>query len=197
MLDVLVEVLSGEFFLNSRPNGGTAVLLRSLWVTCLICLLALPLKCYLAKDTVLQFSFGQLKIELGEMLPWFGAIFAGAYAAFYSRFAAQWNYLASLYNQLMATSVGLNREQCDEEGLANWYAAFIEDAQDLHLAGKSMFKSVIVNLLQDGDMVRAFLCSMPDGPTRLARLEKSLGFRATTPSNPEVKSCAGLLRLGI
>lgn len=31
-MDKVISALSGEFFLNHRPNGGTAVLLRSVWV---------------------------------------------------------------------------------------------------------------------------------------------------------------------
>ena len=107
----IVELLSGEFFLDRRPNGGTAVLYRSLWVTALACAFVLPLKAYFAADTRLAFSAGQLKVEIGEMIPWAGAIFAGAYVALYSRFAAQWNYLASLYNNLMATCVALPEGQ--------------------------------------------------------------------------------------
>jgi hypothetical protein len=128
----LVEILSGEFFLNRRPNGGTAVLYRSLWVTGLACLLVLPAKSYFTAGTTLSFSASQLKIEIGEMIPWAGAIFAGAYVALYSRFAAQWNYLASLYNHLMATCVALPQEQRHgNKALANWRAAFVEDALDL------------------------------------------------------------------
>ena len=80
-MSAVVNFLSGEFFLKSRPNGGTAVLLRSIWVTILICLCVLPLKSYFAKNTTLAFSAEQLKIELGELIPWFGAIFHCAVAS--------------------------------------------------------------------------------------------------------------------
>lgn len=128
-MSALVNFLSGEFFLKSRPNGGTAVLLRSLWVTSLICFCALPAKSYLAEGTELAFSGAQLKVELGEMIPWFGAVFAGAYAAFYSRFAAQWSYLATLYNQLMAACAASPSGMISNQTMVNWHAAFVEDAQ--------------------------------------------------------------------
>ena len=177
-MDRLVDFLSGEFFLENRPNGGTAVLLRSLWVSVLICAAVLPLKAYLAEGTLLEFSAPQLKVELGEMIPWIGAIFAGVYAAFYCRFAAQWSYLATLSNQIMATCVAVRLSDLPSQTLVSWHAAFIEDAQDLHLAGKSMFSSVIVEMLADGHVVHAFLSSTHGGPKRLRKLETLLSFTA-------------------
>lgn len=181
-MSAVVNFLSGEFFLKSRPNGGTAVLLRSIWVTILICLCVLPLKSYFAKNTTLAFSAEQLKIELGELIPWFGAIFAGAYAAFYSRFAAQWSYLANLYNQIMATCTTAPPGLIPNQTLVYWHAAFVEDAQDLHLAGKSMFSEVVRQFLQDPYVVQAFLASTNGGPNRLRDLERALNFVAAAPS---------------
>ena len=181
-MGALINFLSGEFFLKSRPNGGTAVLLHSLWVTSIICLCALPAKAYLAEGTTLAFSGEQLKVELGEMIPWFGAIFAGAYAAFYSRFAAQWSYLATLYNQIMAACAAAPSGRIANQTMVNWHAAFVEDAQDLHLAGKSMFSEVVRQLLQDPHVASAFLASTQGGPNRLRDLERSLNFIAAAPS---------------
>ncbi|MEO8838403.1 MAG: hypothetical protein ABI351_06800 [Herbaspirillum sp.] len=131
---------------------------------------------------MLQFSGSQLRIEIGQMLPWFGAIFAGAYAAFYARFAAQWSYLANLYNQITAACFSLPPDRReDNQALVIWHAAFVEDAQDLHLAGKSMFKSVVTSMLQDGDVVRVFLDSTDDGAERIKKLEQALTFRAAAP----------------
>lgn len=187
-MSALVNFLSGEFFLKSRPNGGTAVLLRSLWVTSLICFCALPAKSYLAEGTELAFSGAQLKVELGEMIPWFGAVFAGAYAAFYSRFAAQWSYLATLYNQLMAACAASPSGMISNQTMVNWHAAFVEDAQDLHLAGKSTFAEVVRQLLQDPHVVRVFLASTQGGPNRLRDLERSLNFVAATPSPVDLET---------
>lgn len=183
-MDKLISALSGEFLLRHRPNGGTAVFLRSIWVTTLIYLLVIPIKSYCGEHAILQFSAHQLKIEIGETLPWLGAIFAGAYAAFYSRFAAQWNYLATLYNQLVATCVPLDKETRDNNEVLNaWRAAFVEDALDLHLARKSMFRSVVVGWLQRPLVVATFLESTEDGNQRIKDLEKQLDFKAAVPPN--------------
>ena len=135
-MDKIIDVVSGEVVLAFRPNGGTAVLLRSLWVTLLLYALAIAAKSYCADGATLAFSRDQLRHEVGETLPWLGAIFAGAYAAFYSRFAAQWGYLAGLYNQIMAACATLPSAQLTNNTvLLMWKAALIEDAQDLHLRG--------------------------------------------------------------
>ncbi|KER81306.1 hypothetical protein [Xanthomonas arboricola] len=181
-MSAVVDFLSGEFLLRSRPNGGTAVLFRSLWVTTLICAMVLPIKSYCAADTELAFSAAQLKVELGQMIPWFGAVFAGTYAAFYSRFAAQWSYLASLYNQITATIASAPAGHFPNEALIGWKAAFIEDAQDLHLARKSMFASVIKGFLQDPQVVRVFLSYTDGGPDRLHDLQLQLNCVAVTPA---------------
>lgn len=182
-MDKLISALSGEFLLNYRPNGGTAVLLRSIWVTTLIYSLVIPIKSYCGEHAVLQFSAHQLRKEIGETLPWFGAIFAGAYAAFYSRFAAQWNYLATLYNQLVATCVPLSKEERENNDVLNaWRAAFVEDALDLHLARKSMFRSIVIGWLQRPLVVATFLESTKDGERRIRELEKQLGFTAADQS---------------
>ncbi len=185
----VVFVLSGEFFLINRANGGTAVLFRSLWVTFLILVVATPAKAYLDKDTVFSFSVEQLKSDLGEVLPWAGAVFAGTYAAFYARFSAQWSYLANLYNQLMQFSLSLSVEEADGNRLVNsWYAAFIEDALDLHLAKKSMFSTMIVELLRDPYVAKAFVESTDNGDTRLKELETSLNFKAGSYRDVKFKS---------
>lgn len=109
-----------------------------------------------------------------------GAVFAAAYVAFYARFSAQWNYLASLYNQIAATALTLpiNESQSDPRMHA-WRAAFVEDAVDLHLAGKSMFKSAVMHYLSgDQGAFDAFVQHTSDAPKKILRLEAQLGFKA-------------------
>ncbi|WP_456953332.1 hypothetical protein [Lysobacter sp. HA35] len=187
MLHSAVRYGSGEFVLDHMPNGGTAVLVRSLLVTAIAVIFVAPLKAYLAKDTIfLSFSIEQAKGDLGDILPWVGAIFAGVYAAFYSRFAAQWSYLAGLYNQLMATCASIpEAHQSSSRALSTWHAAFIEDAVELHLAAKPMFASMVVALLQDGEIVRDFVESTIEGPRKLAELERKLRFTAVPPAVPK------------
>lgn len=186
----MLRFLSAEFLLKSKPNGGDIVLLRSIWITGVLLLLLLPFKAYLADGTVLEFSLEQLKGDLGSMIPWGGAIFAGAYVALYARFSAQWSYLATLYNQLMATSVTLPAGEIeDNEYLRIWRVGFIEDAQDLHLAGKSMFRTMIAGLMSDEAVTEEFVASVDNGEMRLRKLEQDLGFRAARRC-PTCLSCA-------
>src|SRR5688572_23791920 len=96
-LSGIVGLLSGEFLLKGRANGGTVILLRTVFVSAWIYLLALALHSYSAKGAMLSFSPTQFSEDLHETLPWLGAILAGVYAALYARFSAQWDYLASLY----------------------------------------------------------------------------------------------------
>lgn len=183
-VDILVYCISGEFFLNKRPNGGTVVFLRSIFVTALLLIVVLPIKVFCAKNAVPACSPSQFKVEIGEMLPWAGAIFAAAYAAFYSRFSAQWAYLAALYNQIMATSVALAPMNTDAASrMAVWRAAFIEDAIDLHLARKSMFRSVIIEYLStDQAVVDAFFEGTDRAAEKAEELEKAWRFSVLPPS---------------
>lgn len=180
-MDKIVYILSGEFFLRCRPNGGTVVLLRSAYVSLLIYVPALVIKVYCSTNAVLHFSPAAFRIELGDTLPWLGAVFAGAYAAFYTRFSSQWSYLANLYNQIMFSNVMRPETDHARNIIEVWWAAFIEDAQDLHLAGKSMFKSIIIDCLTDADTVRVFLQSTDNSNKRLKDLERVLNFKAADP----------------
>lgn len=186
MADRLVYWISGEFVLENRFNGGTVVFLRACIVTAILVIVVLPAKSYLSKDSALVFSVNQLKIELGELIPWAGAIFAAAYAALYARFAAQWNYLASLYNQIVATSLTLElQESKSDPRMHGWRAAFVEDAIDLHLAGKSMFRDAIVHYLSvDQGVLNAFVNHTSGAAAKIDELERRLGFHALPPSAP-------------
>lgn len=183
-MERLLYWLSGEFLLEGRPNGGTAVLMRSLMVTVVLYLPALALRSYCEKDALFQFSLVQLRAEVHETIPWIGAIFGGAYAALYTRFAAQWSYLAGLYNQIMATNVTATGSAHNQRAMDTWKAGFIEDAQDLHLASKSMFKGVIEHYLSQGDMVHTFIDATDGTGDRVRKMEKELGIKAAAPTPP-------------
>ena len=169
----MIHHLSCEFVLKKMPNGGTAVLLRSAILSLLIYMAAISLKSRITPGSTWQFDWTAFRSLVAETIPWFGAIFAGVYVALYSRFASQWNYLASLYNQIMATSV-----QSPPEGITSsaalrlWQAGFIEDAEDLHLAGKPMFASVIRSMLTKQQVREHFIAHAPGGAERLAKLEQ-------------------------
>src|SRR5690606_21750544 len=129
---------------------------------------ALPISTWL-------FDSSAFRSLLADTIPWFGAIFAGVYVALYSRFASQWNYVASLYNQIMQTAVqhppnGITHESA----LRLWQAAFIEDAEDLHLATKPMFSSVIRSMLAKPETRAYFVAHAPGGELRLTKLEERI-----------------------
>jgi hypothetical protein len=164
----MLYYLSFEFLLKRHANGGGVILARSIAVSLEAYAFALLVKESLTPGATLVFSLDALRAAIVETIPWYGAIFAGAYAALYSRFSAQWTYLADLYNQIMAA-------QCsgtpDAEAVVLWKAAFMEDADDLHLATKPMFASVISAMLEEELVRHAFTAHAPGHAARLNALE--------------------------
>lgn len=169
----MIRYLSCEFILKKIPNGGTAVLIRSTIIAIGLYLTAIAVKSRVAPGATWQFDAIALRAIISETIPWFGAIFAGVYVALYSRFASQWSYLASLYNQIMQTAVqNPPKGVSPESALRLWQAGFIEDAEDLHLAGKPMFASVIRSMLTKPEVRTYFIAHAPGGAERLSRLEQ-------------------------
>jgi hypothetical protein len=138
--------------LETRPNGGTAVFLRAAWIAGVIYIIGLILRNWIDPSRSFRFSFTELRLQLLGSFRWFGTIFAGAYAALYARFASQWSYLASVYNQIKATECRGDTNK--PLALAQWKAAFIDDAVSLHLAAKPSFKGVVLHWYGD-DSVKA------------------------------------------
>lgn len=171
----MLYYLSGEFILKRYPNGGTVVMFRSLWITIIIYFFAIGIRSRLAPHAIWTPSVASAANLIGSTIPWFGAIFAGVYAALYARFASQWNYLANLYNQIMCAQL-----QCDTSGTINqdamdlWQAGFIEDAETLHLALKPMFASVIQSMLTSDSVRDAYEECTPGGNARLEALEAAV-----------------------
>lgn len=190
-----MSIFAGEFFLKSRPNGGTVVLRRALFVSFLLYTLAIGAKSRLAAGATWTFDFAVARALVAETIPWLGAIFAGVYVALYTRFASQWSYLAGLYNQIMQAQVESAATPGEKaECLALWQAGFIEDAEDLHLSRKVMFAPIIANMLTNADVRKAYVEYAPGGEARLRKLELSVEkvmdrirkrYAATTPV-PEV-----------
>lgn len=158
------DYLSGEFILDYIPNGGVAVLLRTVLVSALIYFCALILQIYSADQT--------LKKAVAETIPWLGAILGGIYAAFYSRFSSQWAYIADLYNQQMALAITLTDEQIDGENYKAWQSAFIEDAVCMYLATKEGFRNAISEMLGDEEIYK-LLCEHI-GNKKVERLQVQL-----------------------
>jgi hypothetical protein len=172
-------VLSGgsaEFLLRIRSNGGDVVFVRAAWTSGLLFLLAIGLKERLTPGASWQFSGPNLLSEFGAHLDWFGAAFAATYAAYYARFSSQWTYLAGMYNQIMAMQIQLPRgeDKARERTYATWWAAFVEDAEDVHLAAKPSYAAVLAGLIGDPEVRRFYESSTVDGEERLRKLEKRL-----------------------
>jgi hypothetical protein len=172
----MLSTLSGEFILKFRPNGGTTVLLRTCIITSLVYIVAIIIKARLAETSLAEVDVNDAKRVVSETIPWFGAIFAGVYAALYARFASQWTYLATLYNEQMAAAVANPPIDGDSSTkiLRMWQAGFIEDAEDLHLAQKPLFASIIQSLLARDAIRDAYVEHTPGGLVRLALLEQAL-----------------------
>ena len=122
----------------------------------------LAIKSAVDPTTRFEFSLEQAQISIRDNMGWLGAILAVTYAGFYARYASQWNYIASLYNQIMATASTLDDTQRNAETFLNWQAAFIEDCFYLHLDRKEVFKIVIKQMLDNESILECFKESAPD-----------------------------------
>jgi hypothetical protein len=171
-LDSVVRFLSAEWLLDLRPNGGTMVFVRSVFVAATFFLLASSISLLFYWDFRLCSLPSEARSTVLRIAPYAGAVFAFAYTALYARFASQWSYLANLYNQIMAVqSANL---KCDEEAMNDWKVGFIQDALELHLATKPMFAEVIESILEDDKVQEAFTRGVSDGKEKLERLKSQL-----------------------
>lgn len=171
----MIRLISFEFVLKWMPNGGTAVLIRSWLVTLWLYVLAISLKSRVEPGATWQFDLNTLRALVSDTIPWIGAIFAGVYVALYSRFASQWSYLANLYNQILQAAVQSPPQGISSEQVYRlWQAGFIEDAEELHLARKPMFASVIASMLAKHETREKFVEHSPGGEMRLTKLEDQI-----------------------
>lgn len=161
MIDQLSHLLSGEFLLRKRPNGGGVILARSLFVTSWFYPIALGIKIFTAGRPALCSSFAELLPDVNATIPWAGAIFAGVYTVFYTRYSSQWLYLASVYNKIIEVKVLLPKKvAARNQSLVDWQAGFVSDAYTLHLDTKPIFKGVIEHWLADEAMKRAIVSNL-------------------------------------
>lgn len=167
-------MISGEFLLtwpHRRANGGTIILTRALMVSALLYALAIVLNESLDPKNVLRFSAEHLRLAIKNTLPWFGGIFTVVYAALYARFSSQWTYLAGVYNQIKAAETRLiPAEANSHSALVAWKAAFVEDADELHLAVKPMYAALIRAWCENDYVKMEFRRTAPGGERRLTKL---------------------------
>ena len=172
---VALEWLSFERLLTRtrRANGGTIILVRALLISLLLYAAAMAFKHAIDPARTWNFSFLALRLELLQSFQWLGAIFAAVYLALYARFAAQWTYLANLYNQIKQAEVRA-AEKGDEgrvtEKLSVWKAGFLEDAEVLHLATKPVFASVVCAWGGEERVQQSYDKFTPGGVKRLRAL---------------------------
>lgn len=166
----IVEILSGEWLLKQRSNGGTVIAYRTILVSLEIYSLAIIVAELTDPKSICGFDWNSLMGRLNATIPWFGAIVAATYAFLYARFSSQWNYVAGLYNQIYQVTV--TTEDLNSERLDDWRAAFIEDAHALHLASKPMFASAINEMLKEEGVMKAYLEGTSEAPVHLAELSR-------------------------
>ncbi len=175
LLHRTVRILSAEFMLtwpHRRANGGTLIFARTLWVSLLLYFLTLLAREILDPLSTWQLDAKELRHAIHDTIPWFGAFYAAVYTALYARFSSQWTYLAGLYNQIMAA---MSRPDHDEGVLSSWQAAFIEDAEELHLALKPMYAELIRSWAAEDRVRTSYVREVPGGSTRLSSLLEDIG----------------------
>lgn len=180
----IFKLANGEFILEFRANGGGVIALRSIWSAVWFFAIAIGVYSFLYEKAEFSFSSTALIYFAREKFEWFGAIFVAIYVALYSRFAAQWSYLACLFNQITqsraeslgaedktgesscewAKKLGLTRK---EEHYAMWMAAFVTDAFELHLARKDIFVECVNSMLAIRGVRPAFLDASEEHKTML------------------------------
>ena len=167
----LVSILSAEFLLTKyqQCNGGAVILMRSVivaaWVTALLCLVYGFESGHVGNLINLDF----LRRHLFSGLKIFGTILAFVYVALYARFSAQWRYLADVYNKIKESQMKTGIES--KAILAQWKAGFIEDADELHLATKKIFMSILYHWLNEDDVREEFIKNTPCGSAHYLNLK--------------------------
>lgn len=163
----LLAFLTGEYLLKSKPNGGDIVLLRAIHSTFFIYVMTILLHEITKSNALLLFSQEALISVVHKSIPWLGAMFAAAYATFYTRYSSQWTYLANTYNQFMAVKSSQSAHIMSQDleaakALNNWQAGFVTDCFTLHLDRKPIFKGIIENLMKD-EKIKALILENFEG----------------------------------
>jgi hypothetical protein len=186
LLDCFVAFISCEFILRTkamRPNGGDVIFARTFLSASMLYLITIGIHDYTGSSSKFGFSLPQLVRDVHDTLPWFGAIFAVIYIALYARFAAQWSYLANMYNQIKAAEIRALASLADKklsddselkQRLAEWKAGFIEDAENLHLATKKSIAPIVWFWFEDEAVKKAYKAATPGGTERCEPLREAV-----------------------
>lgn len=153
------------------------VIARSFWAAIVLYAVSIGSRELLDPAKGSAFDSTEARRLLLDTQPWFGAMFAACYASLYARFSSQWSYLAGLYNQIKAAEARASERDgagTGREVLAQWKAAFIEDADELHLSAKPIFAGIIAEWGKQADVRHAFIAYTPGGDIRLAAVLSSV-----------------------
>jgi len=186
----VANALSGEWMLGHlRSNGGTVILMRTIFITIWVVCGAIGLIALCDPDRPGPMTWAGFWSQLEEIGGWIGPIFGGVYLALYARFSAQWTYIANLYNMIMQARA--NGGAYDDVR-ATWAAAFIEDADNLHLAMKSSVAPIIRAWKDDKDVQRCFVEHTPGGQDRWDYLMASVETVFQNESRLQMRRCSRL-----
>lgn len=191
--DWVVKMISDEWLLKGQANGGDIIVARAIFAAATLFFIYIGLKQSLDPSRQFAFDFEALLTEAHSSLPVFGALLAAVYASLYTRFAAQWNYLAGLHNQILKAEIdfaGVAPNAEKQQALADWKASFIEDAIELHLSCKRIFVPAIEGWLSECAVQEAFVDGALGGSTALSTLEANLKrARSRAASSPPPEEC--------
>lgn len=181
----VVHYLSGESMLNNQPNGGNVIFLRAVFVAAWTFAVALVLynifdpnrTCVFRWSRECVFNFEEMLDQIVKNFGWFVTVFAAAYVALYARFASQWTYLANLYNNINYADARTAHDWSHRkrlEAMASWKAAFLEDADTLHLATKGLFVAAVKRWGEDQAVKEQFIKNTYRGEQRFTKLMKNV-----------------------
>ena len=167
-------ILSSEWLLTKLdiPNGGVVIILRALISSLIIFIIVLALKNLIDPTKSWVFSATDLRLQILNLIPLYGILFGAIYTALYARFASQWSYLANLYNSIKE----IEATNGDPQILSEWKAGFIEDAENLHLAYKSSFVTIIKVWGENNLVKESYLKHAPGGTKRYKKLMANIEF---------------------
>lgn len=186
----VANALSGEWMIGHlRSNGGTIILMRTIFITTWVVCGAIGLIALCDPNRPGPITWAGFWSQLQEIGGWIGPIFGGVYLALYARFSAQWTYVANLYNMIMqarANGVAYGDVR------ATWAAAFIEDADNLHLAMKPSVAPIILAWREDKDVEEIFVKHSPGGQDRWNYLMASVKKVFDNESMLQTQKCSRL-----
>lgn len=172
-----VDFASFEWLMSPRlPNGGAAVLARTLCISIEFLALTIALWNWIDPERTGCPSWLELRKQLIHLAPVFAAATGAIYVALYARFTSQWNYLASLYNQIKESEILMPRNSASRKRMAEWKAGYIEDAKELHLHTKPIIAGIIYFWSQQEGVKEAFIAGVHNGECRWKALQEDVSL---------------------